>query len=69
MLALAGYDEHEIGYKPDREPLSLIDQATDIAPCFDPETDESCCTTSFSWNACHGCGSQLGGDRHHYQTV
>lgn len=76
-MAHHGYDEHELGHAPDREPLSLIgedceilsggEHADDCLSMVDGEwvgeTDCDCERIAFTWSACEGCGSQLGGAR------
>lgn len=70
-----GYGDGELGYTPDREPLSLIGDSArvfsgmtwDEHEC-DPVERESngceCDEMTFSWHPCQGCGSTLGGSRH-----
>jgi len=58
----------------DREPLSLVTDEEVTAGTLDHfcETDEDgrpseeceCGDLGFSWGACQGCGSTLGGDRY-----
>lgn len=65
--------------EPDREPLGLLDDSVEVTPgCLDCERCEhpDCgpapvCDCGwndrghgFSWSACQGCGSTLGGDRY-----
>lgn len=61
-----------------REPVALIPDTVDVTSGMlsqyhycetDPTTGEltdecECETQSFSWSACEGCGSHLGGTRH-----
>ena len=70
------YDESP--ENPDREPWALWENnPTEIAmgllyedhECDDPENcweknDAACERISFTWSACEGCGSSLGGERH-----
>lgn len=73
-----GYDEHELGTTPDREPLSLIPDDAEVTAgmlaeeheCakredYEAHRDEECeCEQlTFTWSACDGCGSTLGGSR------
>lgn len=64
-----GYDEHELGYKPDSEPWALWTEVADITSggaCDCPEGEDEdleCDHVTFSWIACDGCGSTLGGAR------
>ena len=46
---------------PDREPLSLVENAAALTDWTDSETGEG--IDAFSWSSCDGCGSTLGGDR------
>ena len=52
----------------DRIPLSLFSVSADIVPGMSCEhgsgCDWECDTRDFSWSACDGCGSALGGSRH-----
>jgi len=71
-----GYDEHELGHAPDREPLSLIDDGVEVhsgmaleehdEDCRNagaPVEDCQCGRITFSRTACQGCGSRLAGAR------
>lgn len=68
-------------YEPDREPWSLWDDTSTVyLGLIDSEHAEDCprhqgdkmyldCSceeVEFSWTACEGCGSRLGGTRHAY---
>lgn len=70
-LAHNGYDEHELGHKPDREPLSLIGDPLMLVPDMDYCDDDwdKWADGYFSWHSCHGCGSQLGGTRWEYRIL
>ena len=66
-----GYDEHELGYTPDREPWGLLagdDEVVDVSSGWvgDDLDDEDYAgdDDGFSWSPCDGCGSRLGGNRY-----
>lgn len=73
MLTHHGYTEHELGATPDREPWALWAgepyEITAGGAC-NPDNGcaegciEECEVVTFSWSACDGCGSTLGGERH-----
>lgn len=79
-LTYHGVCETDAYDAPDREPLSAITgtqevasgllwsehdcaNAVDIDPWAGP-VECDCETMEFSWSACDGCGSTLGGERH-----
>lgn len=66
-LAAQGYDAHETGHAPDREPLSQVD-AYDVIPNVDIYAGNPM-EPHFSWEPCQGCGSTLGGDRYDYLAL
>ena len=80
LFAEASGEERE-GPKPDREPWGLVEDSAEVTAgllysehaddCPNREAEEwveecECEQVSFSWSACDGCGSQLGGSRHGY---
>lgn len=58
-LAAAGYTAEELGYTPEVEPLSRVEQPFLSVVPHDEEKDED-----FSASPCEGCGSTLAGARH-----
>ena len=76
-LAHHGYDQHELGYTPEPEPLALVQDA--VTPWTDAPRPEPLALVQeavtpwteydephLSWEDCQGCGSRLGGDRYKY---
>jgi hypothetical protein len=55
LLFAAGYDAHELGYQPTREPLALVTGYVSV-----PGDAEAW----FSFAECEGCGEPLAGDRY-----
>lgn len=65
-------------YKPDREPLGLVDEAFELSSGMSREEHDEDCPNreewlgedcgcerqEFSWSSCDGCGSTLGGSRY-----
>lgn len=72
VMANAGYDEHELGHKFDKEPLSQLPANAAIGPDVDINDDRAYDQWSdgyFSWQPCDGCGSRLGGTRWDHEVV
>jgi hypothetical protein len=60
VLALAGYDQHEIGHEPDKEPIAHLDHSHWYS-ALNPEPH-------FSKSPCDGCRTTLAGDRYEYEA-
>lgn len=75
MEHATGNDGRDPSIPFDREPLSRLGDVRDVTlgmpysghdcPIAERENGEcECESVSFSWSACEGCGSRLGGERH-----
>lgn len=68
-----GWSERDTGRPlPDPVPLNRLEGyliGPDVDSLEDVDAVQAASEPSFSWSPCHGCGSQLGGDRYTVRIV